>query len=107
MAGFPQTMEYSGLNTPVGEEYALHELTVEGTVPAEIEGSFFRAVPDPAFPPFLEDGGAILSADGMISAIRFAGGKASHIMRYVQTARHQAELAAGKALFGRYRNPFT
>ncbi|MFX6118779.1 carotenoid oxygenase family protein, partial [Acinetobacter baumannii] len=27
--------------------------------------------------------------------------------RYVATQRHQAELAAGQALFGKYRNPFT
>lgn len=107
MATFPQTMEYAGLNAPIGEEHGPGALTVEGTIPAEVEGTFFRAVPDPAFPPFLDDGGAILSADGMVSAIRFAGGKASHAIRYVQTARHQAETAAGKALFGRYRNPFT
>ena len=28
-------------------------------------------------------------------------------MRYVQTERHQREVAAGRALFGKYRNPFT
>lgn len=107
MAGFPQTPDYSGLNRPVGAEYDLADLKVVGTIPAEVEGSFFRAVPDAAFPPFMEDGGAILSADGMISAIRFAGGNASTSMRFVQTARHQAEVAAGEAIFGKYRNPFT
>lgn len=107
MAEFPQGPEYIGLNAPIGAEYDLTDLKIEGVVPPEVEGSFFRAVPDPAFPPFMEDGGAILSGDGMISAIRFAGGKASTSMRYVQTARHQAEVAAGEALFGKYRNPFT
>ncbi len=107
MTEFPQTPDYMGLNKPVGAEFDVEDLVVEGTIPAEVEGCFFRAVPDPAFPPFMEDGGAILSSDGMISAIRFAGGKASTSMRYVQTARHQAEAAAGEALFGKYRNPFT
>ena len=107
MAQFPQAPEYIGLNAPIGAEYDLTDLKIEGVIPPEVEGSFFRAVPDPAFPPFMEDGGAILSGDGMISAIRFAGGKASTSMRYVQTARHQAEVAAGEALFGKYRNPFT
>jgi carotenoid cleavage dioxygenase len=107
MATFPQSMEYSGLNTPIGEEHPSEALNVTGAIPPDVDGTFFRAVPDPAFPPFIEDGGAILSADGMVSAIRFAGGKASHAIRYVQTARHLAEAAAGKALFGRYRNPFT
>ena len=107
MAEFPQNPDYTGLNRPVGAEYDLDDLVIEGSIPAEIEGTFFRAVPDPAYPPFMEDGGAILSADGMISAIRIGGGKASIAMRYVQTERYKAEAAAGEALFGKYRNPFT
>ncbi len=107
MDGFPVTPEYSGLNAPLGQEYELPDLTVEGRIPADVEGTFFRAVPDPAFPPFIEDDGAVLSGDGMISAVRFAGGKVHFAIRYVQTARHAAEVAAGRALFGKYRNPFT
>ena len=107
MSGFPQHPNYLGLNRPLGEEYDLRDLPVEGALPAEVEGTFFRAVPDPAFPPFLEDAGAVLSGDGMISAIRFGGGRASVHMRYVNTARHLAEVKAGQTLFGKYRNPFT
>lgn len=107
MADFPQHPNYLGLNRPLGMEYELTDLAVEGTLPPEVEGTFFRAVPDPAFAPFMEDAGAILSGDGMISAIRFAGGKAGAAMRYVDTARHLAEVQAGQALFGKYRNPFT
>lgn len=107
MSGFPTAPEYSGLNAPIGQEYELRDLAVEGRIPPDIEGSFFRAVPDPAFPPYMEDGGAVLSGDGMISAVRFTGGKVHFAIRYVQTARHAAELAAGRALFGKYRNPYT
>jgi carotenoid cleavage dioxygenase-like enzyme len=107
MRGFPATLAYSGLNTPIGEEYELTGLAVEGRIPTEVEGTFFRAVPDPAFPPFIEDGGAVLSGDGMVSAVRFAGGKVDFAIRYVQTERHRAENATGRALFGKYRNPFT
>jgi carotenoid cleavage dioxygenase len=107
MAEFPQNPDYTGLNRPVGAEYDFDDLVIEGIIPAEIAGTFFRAVPDPAYAPFMEDGGAILSADGMISAIRIGGGKASTAMRYVQTERYKAEAAAGEALFGKYRNPFT
>jgi carotenoid cleavage dioxygenase-like enzyme len=105
--GFPHSPDYSGLNTPIGAEYDLANLLVEGTIPPEVNGCFFRAVPDPAFPPFMEDPAASLSGDGMISALRISDGKASMAMRYVQTARHKAEVAAGKTLFGIYRNPFT
>ena len=107
MRQFPESLEYTGLNTPIGEEYEIDSLAVEGRIPAEVEGAFFRAVPDPAFPPFIEDGGAVLSGDGMVSAVRFAGGKVGFAIRYVQTARHKAEVAAGRALFGKYRNPYT
>src|ERR1700733_7159146 len=107
MRGFPDTFEYTGLNSPIGEEYELKSLAVEGRIPVEVEGTFFRAVPDPAFPPFMEDGGAVLSGDGMICAMRIAPAGSSFAIRYVQTERHKAEAAAGRALFGKYRNPFT
>ena len=107
MTGFPQNPNYIGLNAPQGDEYAIDDLIVEGTIPADVDGTFFRAVPNPAYPPFMDDAGAVLSADGMLSAIRFNGGKASTQIRFVDTARHLAEKAAGQALFGKYRNPFT
>ena len=107
MKRYPDAPEFTGLNAPLGEEYEVPDLAIEGRIPDDIEGVFFRAVPDPAFPPFVEDGAAVLSGDGMISAIRIAGGKASFGIRYVHTERHKAEVAAGRALFGKYRNPFT
>lgn len=107
MAEFPETPDYFGLNKPIGQEYDHADLEVEGAIPEEVAGTFFRAVPDPAYPPFIEDAAAALSGDGMISAIRLGDGKAAISMRYVQTARHQAEDAAGEAIFGKYRNPYT
>jgi carotenoid cleavage dioxygenase-like enzyme len=104
---FPDGPDYTGLNSPIGEEYELSSLSVEGRIPDDVEGVFFRAVPDPAFPPFMEDGGAVLSGDGMVSAIRLTAGKANFAIRYVHTQRYQAEAAAGRALFGKYRNAYT
>ncbi len=104
---FPNTPEFTGLNTPIGQETVLDGLPVDGQIPTEVSGTFFRAVPDPAFAPFMEDGAAVISGDGMVSAMRFAGGKVDFAIRYVQTERHAAEVAAGRALFGKYRNPFT
>ena len=107
MRVFPDTPEFTGLNTPIGDEYELERLPVEGRIPAEIEGTFFRAIPDPAFPPYMEDGGAVISGDGMVSALRVARGEVNFAIRYVATERHKAEVAAGHALFGKYRNPYT
>lgn len=107
MTGFPDTLEYTGLNKPVGEEYDIDLPDVDGDIPDDVEGAFYRAVPDPAFPPYMEDSGAIISGDGMISGMWFSGGKVRCGMRFVGTARHLAEEKAGHALFGKYRNPFT
>ncbi|MBB3861709.1 carotenoid cleavage dioxygenase [Novosphingobium hassiacum] len=107
MGAFPQTMYFTGLNEPVGKEIELRGLKVEGDLPAEVRGSFYRAIPDPAFAPRFENDHT-LSGDGMISRLSFNDdGTADFIMRFVETARYKAEKAAGKALFGKYRNPFT
>jgi carotenoid cleavage dioxygenase-like enzyme len=105
--GYPQTPDFIGLNAPVGREVSFTGLSVEGVIPPEVRGAFYRAVPDPAFPPLFADDN-LLSGDGMISKLHFRGnGSVDFDMRFVQTARHQAEVAAGHALFGRYRNKFT
>lgn len=107
MAGFPQTPYFIGLNEPVGQEVAFTGLEVEGTIPAEIRGSFYRAVPDPAFPPKFADDHT-LSGDGMVSRLSInADGSVDFAMKFVETARHKAEKALGRARFGKYRNPYT
>jgi carotenoid cleavage dioxygenase len=106
MTQYPNTVHYLGLNTPRRIEGSAHDLTVIGTIPPEVEGAFFRAVPDPAFPPMLADDN-ILSADGAINKIEFRNGRVRYDLKYVRTARFLAEQKAGRSLFGRYRNPFT
>ena len=50
---FPATPDYLGLNKPVGQEVSIKGLKAsEGVIPADVRGAFFRAVPDPAHPPF-------------------------------------------------------
>ncbi|MCW2392811.1 carotenoid cleavage dioxygenase [Sphingobium sp. B1D7B] len=106
MTAFPQTIHFTGLNTPVRTEASVRNLLVEGEIPSEIEGAFFRAVPDPAHPPMFDDD-HILSGDGMIARFKFDHGAVDYDIRYVETARYAAEREARRALFGQYRNPFT
>lgn len=106
MGAFPKTIHFTGLNTPVRTETSIRNLPVIGDLPAEIEGSFFRAVPDPAHAPMHEDD-IVLSGDGMISRFRFENGHVDYDIRYVETERYRLERDARRALFGRYRNPFT
>ncbi|MEP7311136.1 MAG: carotenoid oxygenase family protein [Pseudomonadota bacterium] len=106
MSRFPDTIQFNALNRPIRAEVSLRNLEVEGTIPADIRGAFFRAVPDPEqVPMFAND--IALSGDGMVSRFLFEGGQVDHDIRYVRTARYLAEHKARKALFGRYRNPFT
>lgn len=106
MTAFPKTIHFMGLNTPVGIEASVRNLPVIGEIPPEVEGAFFRAVPDPGVPPKFEDD-IVLSGDGMIARFLFEKGAVDYDIRYVRTARYKAERQARKALFGRYRNPFT
>src|SRR6185503_9033156 len=102
MTAFPDSPQFTALNAPVRIEWQAQDLEVEGTIPAEIEGAFFRAVPDPAHPPLHEDDHA-LSGDGMVSRFLFENGHVDYDIKYVHTARYLAERKARQPLFGRYR----
>ncbi len=43
----------------------------------------------------------------MVSRFLFEGGQVDHDIKYVRTARYEAERKARRALYGKYRNPFT
>ena len=106
MGSFPRTLHFMGSNVPRRMEISVRDLEVEGEIPPEIDGAFFRAVPDNAHAPMFEDDIA-LNADGMISRFDIRGGAVDFDIRYVHTDRYLAEREARRALFGRYRNPFT
>jgi carotenoid cleavage dioxygenase len=106
MNAFPQTIHFIGSNFPRRTEISVRNLAVEGEIPAEIDGAFFRAVPDNAHAPMFDDDIA-LNADGMIARFNIEGGAVDFDIKYVETERYLAEKQARRALFGRYRNPFT
>ncbi|MCA9680318.1 MAG: carotenoid oxygenase family protein [Myxococcales bacterium] len=88
----------TGAWRPQVTEYDADDLdVVEGAIPAELDGVYLRNTENPLVPaigryhPF--DG------DGMLHAIRFAGGKARYRNRMIRTAGLAAELAAGEPLW--------
>lgn len=103
---YPDTVHFKGINRPTHIEATAHDLYVEGDLPADIDGAFYRAVHDPAYVPAREDE-VVLSRDGMLSKIEFRNGRVNCGIKYVRTQRFLAEQKAGRALFGRYRNPYT
>jgi carotenoid cleavage dioxygenase-like enzyme len=103
---FPNTPDFAGHNQPARIECDIYDLVVEGTLPAEFNGSWFRSVPDPQYPPKMGDD-TYLSGDGMVSVFQFENGHVDFKMRYVQTERWKNERAARRSLYGLYRNPYT
>ena len=103
---FPDTPAFSGYDRPSRIECDVFDLEVDGELPREINGSWYRCGPDPQFAPFLGDD-IYINGDGMVSMFRFDHGHVDFKMRYVQTERFLAERAARRSLYGRYRNSYT
>jgi carotenoid cleavage dioxygenase-like enzyme len=103
---FPATQDFSGHNAPSRVECDIFDLVVEGALPAEFNGAWYRSIPDPQYPPMLGDD-TYLSGDGMVSLFQFENGHVDFKMRYVQTDRWKNERAARRSLHGLYRNPYT
>lgn len=52
---FPQRPQFSGFMKPCRFEGEVQSLEVLGEIPSEIDGTFYRVMPDPQFPPFIEN----------------------------------------------------
>jgi carotenoid cleavage dioxygenase-like enzyme len=103
---FPDSFDYAGFNAPMRTECDIYDLVIEGNLPAEINGSWYRTIPDPQYPPMLGHD-TYLSGDGMISAFKFENGHIDFKMKYIMTDRLKADRKARRGLFGLYRNPYT
>jgi carotenoid cleavage dioxygenase len=87
----------TGNFAPLPTEGEDDRLEVIGEVPRELNGTYYRNGPNPAFEPpgryHWFDG------DGMIHAIRLEDGRAAYRNRWVASAGLAEERAAGRALF--------
>jgi all-trans-8'-apo-beta-carotenal 15,15'-oxygenase len=86
-------------------EHVFEPLRVEGVLPAALEGVLFRNGPGR----FTVGGGQRaphwFDADGAVSSVRLAGGRAWGAVRVVRTTGLEREERAGKRLFGGYGTP--
>jgi len=82
---------------PWSSEGAARDLPVVGRIPRELNGTYYRNGPNPAFPPLGRyhwfDG------DGMIHAVTLDDGRASYRNRYVLSRGLREEQEAGRALY--------
>lgn len=103
---FPNTISFSGFDAPTRVEADIFELEVEGEIPRDLEGMFYRVAPENQFAPRMGDD-IIINGDGMVTMFRFENGHVDYKSRYVRTEKFKLERAARRALFGAYRNPYT
>ncbi|KAF2198131.1 9-cis-epoxycarotenoid dioxygenase-like protein [Delitschia confertaspora ATCC 74209] len=103
---FPKTPFFTGFNKPSRLEADIFELETSGTIPKDINGTFYRIQPDHRFPPLFEED-IHFNGDGAVSAFTFTNGHVDFKQKYVHTDRYAAETVTRRALLGKYRNPYT
>ncbi|KAJ6066207.1 Carotenoid oxygenase [Penicillium canescens] len=103
---FPDRPQFSDFMKPCRFEGEIQNLEVHGDLPNDIDGTFYRVMPDPQLPPFI-DNDPWFNGDGNISAFRIKNGSVTFQQKYVRTEKFVREREAGRALIGKYRNKFT
>lgn len=79
---------------------------VRGTIPPQIDGTYYRAMPDAAWAPLYDDD-VFINGDGAVDAVRIRAGHADFKQKFVRTEKFVIERAARRAVFGKYRNRYT
>jgi carotenoid cleavage dioxygenase len=103
---FHEDSSQSGFFAPLRFEADIHDCEVAGTIPADLDGSFYRTCVDRRYPQRLPND-IPYNADGAVDLFRFRNGHVDFRTRYIRTPRYVAERAARRALFGVYRNRYT
>ena len=89
-------------------EIDLYDCEVEGELPSDLDGVFYRVGPDPQYPKdpkYASD--IVFDGEGHVSMFRIKDGHVDYRTRYVRNQRWKAQHEARRSLFGMYRNPFT
>ena len=96
---------FRGPFAPLRAEIDLVDCEVEGKLPADLDGTFYRVGPDFQYPPRMPN--IPFDGEGHVGMFRFANGHVDYKSRFMRTQRYKAQAAAREALFGTYRNPYT
>ena len=102
---YPAERFLSGNFAPLRAECDAPDLVLEGVLPPELSGVFYRNGPNPQFAP--RDRYHPFTGDGMVHAFRVEGGRVSYRNRWVRTPKLELERAVGESLFGAFGNPMT
>ena len=103
---FPDHPYLTGHHAPNRFEADAPDLLVEGEIPRDLAGVFYRNGPEPLHPT-RGDEYHWFDGDGMIYAFFIEDGRVDMRNRWVRTEKFELEQAAGKRLFGVFGNPAT
>jgi carotenoid cleavage dioxygenase-like enzyme len=92
----------TGAYAPVTDERDDAALAVRGALPRGLRGRFLRNGPNPMFAP--KGRYHIFDGDGMLHAVTLDDGGASYRNRWIRNAALDAEIAAGRSLYGGMAN---
>lgn len=94
-----------GAFAPLGMECDAPDLIVQGALPDDLVGTYYRNGPDPLHPPREGDSYHWFDGDGMIHCFHIENGRISWRNRWVRTRKYELERAAGRRLYGVFGNP--
>src|SRR6185295_11873448 len=90
---------------PFRTECDIQDCEVDGEIPLDLSGAFYRVGPDFQYPPRVPN--IPFDGEGHVAMFRISKGHADFRTRYVRTQRFKAQREARQSLFGTYRNPHT
>ncbi|NCF19676.1 MAG: hypothetical protein GWP63_15650, partial [Haliea sp.] len=88
---------------PIQMESDVHDLVVEGEIPADLTGTLYRNGPNQRFRP--RGDYHLFAGDGMVHAFHIRDGKVDYRNRWVRTAKWKIEDKEGRAVVNAM-NPF-
>lgn len=103
---YPENPFFTGPEAPCRFEAEVYNCVVRGEMTRQIDGTYYRCMPDQLWSPMYEDD-VFINGDGAIDAVRNKDGHADFKQKFVRTERSVVERAARKAVFGKYRNRYT
>jgi carotenoid cleavage dioxygenase len=102
---YPNDPFLTGYFAPIGVECDAPDLVVEGELPRDLAGTYYRNGPDPLHAPRPGDTPHWFDGDGMVHCFHIENGRVSWRNRWVRSRKYELERAAGKRLFGVFGNP--
>ncbi|EMR72786.1 putative lignostilbene dioxygenase protein [Eutypa lata UCREL1] len=102
--------DFAGASRPFRADAEIEDVEVEGEIPKELNGTFYRVSQDPYYErDYYCNGSKTIpfDGDGSISAFRVKDQKVSFQQKYVMTERFVAEKKARRSLFGMFKSPFS